>query len=70
MSDEAEKIHTPQLRFKVATVAAVDQQVKQPIPKELERQPTVVDESNLAALFSNVRPTAEEKSAPRPWIFI
>jgi hypothetical protein len=69
MSDQAERIHTPQLRFKVA---AGGHQINPSVPKEPVRQPTIVEEQNLAALFQSVvdRPAASEKSVQRPWIFI
>jgi hypothetical protein len=69
MSDQAERIRTPQLRFKVA---AGGDQVNPSVPETPARQPTVVDEQNLAALFlSNAGPPdSKEKSVQRPWIFI
>ena len=69
MSDPAERIHTPQLRFKVATAAANDQQPKPTIPEETARQPAVVDEQSLAALSVST-PATKEKRVPHPWTFI
>ncbi len=69
MSDQAEKIRIPQLRFKVA---AGWHQVNPKAREEPVRQPTIVEEQNLAALFQSSvdRTAADEKSVPRPWIFI
>jgi hypothetical protein len=69
MSDQAENIRTPQLRFKVA---AGGHQINSKVREEPARQPTIVEEQNLAALFQSSvdHPAANEKSVQRPWIFI
>ena len=60
MSEPLERIRTALLRFKIA---AGDQEVKRAEPDKPARQPTVVDEQSLAALFLSNRPPA---IGPRP----
>ena len=51
MSDKSETIYTPLLRFKVAGSSVGDRQIKPTEREKTARQPTVVDEHNMATLF-------------------
>jgi hypothetical protein len=62
MSEPSERIRTALLRFKIAGSSAGDQQVEPTAPEKTSRQPVVVEEQNLAALFLPrvARPAAKE----------
>lgn len=51
MSNQSERIHAALLRFKAKRSATGDQQVEPTQPEDTPRQPIVVNEQNLAALF-------------------